>query len=110
MTTSALQLATRRRTKSSLEMLKFLERVTVTNIKVKYSQHTDKYASTHWTKGMEFTWEETSTGMHPAATASKILRLVGLSPLGQKQNLYQTKGKRVYEGRCRVEVVKSPVA
>ena len=48
--------------------------------------------------------------MHPAATASNILRLVELSPLGQKQNLYQTEGKRVYEERCRVEAVKSPVA
>ena len=48
--------------------------------------------------------------MHPAATASKTLRLVEVSPLGQKQNLYQTEGKRVYEERCRVEAVKSPVA
>lgn len=42
------------------------------------------------------------TGMHPAATASNILRLEIVSPLGQKQNLFGKKrtkgnGKRQLE-------------
>ena len=47
---------------------------------------------------MDFAPVEVSTGMHPAATASKILRLVELSPLGQKQNLYWKRGGNHVEG------------